>query len=123
MTRIKEIILPLPFLNRCHFVGIGGGGWIGGIVVNVLLFLFVAACLLLFIPKFSRNRRVCFFFTVIPNINWRILEELILPNEEMAKIEKEKLLEKGFQFKYITHMYKNKKGTTYFFAMNMDIFH
>lgn len=48
--------------------------------------------------------------------NRRILEELILPSEEMAKISKEKLLERGFQFKYVTHIYRNKKEITYFFC-------
>jgi len=47
--------------------------------------------------------------------NRRILEELLLP-EEMKKTTKEKLLHFGFQFKYITHTYTNKKGNTYFFC-------
>lgn len=48
--------------------------------------------------------------------NRRILEGIIGEGEEMAKTSKEKLLEKGFQFKYITHSYTNKKGNTYFFC-------
>jgi len=47
--------------------------------------------------------------------NRRILESLI-GNEEMIKTNKDKMLEKGFQFKYITHTYTNKKGNVYFFC-------
>lgn len=48
--------------------------------------------------------------------NRRILESTISDGEEMAKITKEKLIEKGFLFKYITHSYTNKKGNTYFYC-------
>ena len=48
--------------------------------------------------------------------NRRILDTLLPAQEEMAKTTKEKLLAKGFQFKYITHTYTNKKGNTYFFC-------
>jgi predicted nucleic acid-binding Zn ribbon protein len=48
--------------------------------------------------------------------NRRILESALPANEEMAKSTKEKLLSRGFQFKYITHTYTNKKGNTYFFC-------
>ncbi len=51
--------------------------------------------------------------------NRRILEGLFTQREEMARITKEKLLEKGFQFKYITHLYTNKKGNTYFFCYDL----
>jgi len=44
------------------------------------------------------------------------LEALLPANEEMAKANKDKLLHKEFQFKYITHTYTNKKGNTYFFC-------
>ena len=47
--------------------------------------------------------------------NRRILE-IILGVEEMAKTTKEKLLHRGFQFKYLTHTYANKKGNVYFFC-------
>jgi len=47
--------------------------------------------------------------------NRRILEA-ILGAEEMAKTTKEKLLQQGFSFKYITHSYTNKKGNVYFFC-------
>jgi predicted nucleic acid-binding Zn ribbon protein len=48
--------------------------------------------------------------------NRRILESALPANEEMVKSTKEKLLSRGFQFKYITHTYTNKKGNTYFFC-------
>ena len=48
--------------------------------------------------------------------NRRILESLLPENEEMAKANKDKLLQKEFQFKYNTHTYTNKKGNTYFFC-------
>jgi hypothetical protein len=44
----------------------------------------------------------------------------LVSGEEMAKTTKDKLLQKGFQFKYITHIYTNKKGNTYFFVMTWD---
>jgi hypothetical protein len=46
--------------------------------------------------------------------NRRILENL-LPAEDMTKAHKEKLLHAGFQFKYFTHTYANKKGNVYYF--------
>jgi transcriptional accessory protein Tex/SPT6 len=48
--------------------------------------------------------------------NRRILEEALPANEEMAKITRSKMLEKGFQFKYLTHTYTNKKGNIYYFC-------
>ena len=48
--------------------------------------------------------------------NRRILEELLPDAEETAKANKEKLLQKGFLFKYVTHLYTNKKGNTYYFC-------
>lgn len=48
--------------------------------------------------------------------NRRILKECLSEHEEMAKANKEKLINKGFQFKYITHTYTNKKGNVYFFC-------
>jgi hypothetical protein len=48
--------------------------------------------------------------------NRRILETLLSEKEEMVKTTKDKLLQKEFQFKYITHTYINKKGNTYFFC-------
>ncbi len=51
--------------------------------------------------------------------NRRILENLFTEGEEMAKTNKSKLLQKGFQFKYITHTYTNKKGNVYFFCYDL----
>lgn len=48
--------------------------------------------------------------------NRRLLDEAMLGNEEMVKLPRLKLLEKGFQFKYFTHTYTNKKGNTYYFC-------
>ena len=48
--------------------------------------------------------------------NRRILEEFLPPAEGMVKVTKEKLLQQGFLFKYITHTYINKKGNTYYFC-------
>ena len=47
--------------------------------------------------------------------NRKLLENL-LGTEEMTKATKEKLLRLGFQFKYLTHTYANKKGNVYFFC-------
>ena len=47
--------------------------------------------------------------------NRRILQSL-LGEGEMTKRPKEKLQTQGFQFKYLTHTYTNKKGNTYFFC-------
>lgn len=46
--------------------------------------------------------------------NRRILESFIPTDEEMGKASKEAMLQSGFQFKYFTHIYTNKKGTQYF---------
>ncbi len=48
--------------------------------------------------------------------NRRVLEELLPVNEEIGKATKEKLLNHGFSFKYITHTFTNKKGATYFYC-------
>lgn len=46
--------------------------------------------------------------------NRRILEELNPENK--TKIHRDKLLEKGFDFKYFTHLLKTLKGSTYYFC-------
>ncbi|MES1214125.1 MAG: hypothetical protein ABUT20_01310 [Bacteroidota bacterium] len=48
--------------------------------------------------------------------NRRILEELLPEGEEMVKTTQEKLLQKGFLFKYITHLYVTKAGKTYYYC-------
>ena len=47
--------------------------------------------------------------------NRRILEGM-LGDEKMVKVNKNKLQEHAFSFKYITHLYTNQKGNTYFFC-------
>jgi predicted nucleic acid-binding Zn ribbon protein len=59
--------------------------------------------------------------TIVRNINNSLLKnrrilETVLAQEEMQKISKDKLLHHGFQTKYITHTYTNKKGNVYFFC-------
>ena len=51
--------------------------------------------------------------------NRRILECFFINEEEIIKTTKEKLLQEGFQFKYITHTYANRKGNIYFFCYDM----
>ena len=48
--------------------------------------------------------------------NRRILESLLPPGEATAKASSDKLIEKGFQFKYHTHLYKTKTEKTYFYC-------
>jgi hypothetical protein len=48
--------------------------------------------------------------------NRRILHDLLPATEEMVKTTRTKLQQAGFQFKYNTHTYTNKKGNVYFFC-------
>ena len=48
--------------------------------------------------------------------NRRILEGIIKPGEELGKCPRQKLSEQGFDFKYHTHQYTNKKGQVYQFC-------
>jgi hypothetical protein len=48
--------------------------------------------------------------------NRRILESFLAEGEATAKTNRDKLIEKGFQFKYHTHLYSTKKGDTYFYC-------
>jgi hypothetical protein len=48
--------------------------------------------------------------------NRRILEDLLGENDEIIRVSKESMIQHGFQFRYYTHTYKNKKGTIYFFC-------
>src|SRR5438034_11239501 len=58
----------------------------------------------------------------VRNINNALLKnrkilQTILPNgDETAKANKEKLLNLGFQFKYLTHAYKTKRERTYYYC-------
>ena len=51
--------------------------------------------------------------------NRRVLESFFNDEGEMVKTTMDKLLEKGFLFKYITHTYTNKKGNIYFFVYDL----
>jgi transcriptional accessory protein Tex/SPT6 len=48
--------------------------------------------------------------------NRRILEELLPEGKEMVKTTQEKLLQKGFLFKYVTHLYTTKEGKVYYYC-------
>lgn len=48
--------------------------------------------------------------------NRRILESLLPEGEATAKASRDKLIEKGFQFKYHTHIYNTKTEKTYFYC-------
>jgi transcriptional accessory protein Tex/SPT6 len=48
--------------------------------------------------------------------NRKILAEALPAEEDLAKITHDKLMQRGFAFKYHTHTYKNKKEQTYFFC-------
>jgi len=48
--------------------------------------------------------------------NRHILEDCLPAGNEMAKTTREKLLHKGFLFRYITHTLTNKKGNIYYFC-------
>lgn len=59
---------------------------------------------------------------LVRNINYslkknrNILEGLLPASEEVSKTTREKLIQLGFQFKYMTHTYTNKKGNVYFYC-------
>lgn len=48
--------------------------------------------------------------------NRRILESFLPDGEATAKANRDKLMEKGFQFKYQTQQYNAKNGNTYFYC-------
>jgi hypothetical protein len=48
--------------------------------------------------------------------NRRILERQIPAGEEMGKCPRQKLVDAGYNFQYLTHQYINKKGNVYFFC-------
>lgn len=48
--------------------------------------------------------------------NRRVLESLLSEGETTARASREKLIEKGFQFKYHTHLYQTINGKTYFYC-------
>ncbi|MDN3667835.1 hypothetical protein QWY93_00575 [Echinicola jeungdonensis] len=48
--------------------------------------------------------------------NRNVLAGLMVESEETTKTTREKLLQEGFQFKYCTHHYTNKKGNIYVYC-------
>lgn len=48
--------------------------------------------------------------------NRNILETLIPPGEVLAKTSRERLMRQGFNFKFLTHTYQNKKGNQYHYC-------
>jgi hypothetical protein len=48
--------------------------------------------------------------------NRRILEQMLIAAGEMAIVNKERLENRGFLFRYYTQTYTNKKGNTYFYC-------
>lgn len=49
--------------------------------------------------------------------NRRILGEL--NPQDKSKTTREKLLQRGFQFNYFTHLYQTKNGSTYYFCYEL----
>jgi hypothetical protein len=48
--------------------------------------------------------------------NRKILQQILSGNGSVKKIPREKLLEAGFQFKYLTHTFTNQKRGVYYFC-------
>jgi hypothetical protein len=48
--------------------------------------------------------------------NRRILRDCIPENSETGRIKREQLSQKGYQFKFHTHLYETQKGQTYTFC-------
>ena len=48
--------------------------------------------------------------------NRNILEACIGEGEELAKVNRDKLVRKGFNFRFFTHTYLNKKGNLYHYC-------
>lgn len=50
--------------------------------------------------------------------NYRILDSFPL-RENKTKTTKNRLLDKGFDFEYFTHLYTTQKGTVYYFVYDL----
>lgn len=48
--------------------------------------------------------------------NRTILESIVPDSEGVARVQRDKLLREGFNFKYHTHTYTNRKGSTYHYC-------
>ena len=68
----------------------------------------------------SDNVNVVRNITNILRKNRRILQEL--NPEDKAKVHKDKLLEKGFNFHFFTSIFNTKSGTTYYFCYEYGYF-
>lgn len=66
----------------------------------------------------SANNTVVKDINTVLHKNRRILEN-VLGQEKTAKTNREKLLQQGFNFKYITHTYTTKNGDIYCFCYEM----
>lgn len=48
--------------------------------------------------------------------NRRILMDLLAGQDKFARVQREKLIERGYKMKYFTHTYVNQKGEVYYFC-------
>jgi hypothetical protein len=48
--------------------------------------------------------------------NRRILEEMLPVSKEKTSVPKDRLIQAGFQFKYVTQVYISKTGKTYYYC-------
>ncbi|MEQ8530573.1 MAG: hypothetical protein RIB86_01895 [Imperialibacter sp.] len=48
--------------------------------------------------------------------NRNLLEAIVPEGEVMAKVHRDKLTQGGFQFRYMTHNYTNRKGNIYYYC-------
>jgi hypothetical protein len=53
--------------------------------------------------------------------NRRILESLLPAGETSKKVTKDKLLQSGFQFKFLTQLYRTGSGNTYYFCYEYGV--
>lgn len=51
--------------------------------------------------------------------NYRILDSFERKDGKTTKTTKTRLVDKGFDFEYITNLYTTKKGTTYYFVYDL----
>lgn len=51
--------------------------------------------------------------------NRRILNDLIPVKEDMIKVHRDKLVQEGFNFTYLTHIYTTQKGKNYHFVYDL----
>jgi predicted nucleic acid-binding Zn ribbon protein len=72
--------------------------------------------------KGRSDKKFCDDYCLIRNVNnalgknRRILESFLPEGDATAKASRDKLLEKGFQFKYHTHLYTTKTNKVYYYC-------